>query len=193
MRVLILRQKLGFQLLILVVVACHGRRALAALIASADIVVEASRPRALAQLGIDAERCLRERPGTTWISLTAYGRDGPAANWVGFGDDAAVAAGATAALRERSGYEVFCGDALADPLAGTHAALAGLASFQAGGGHRLDLSLRDVTAAILADAPMPPGASVDERDVTPPRARPAPGAAAPLGRDTADVLQPLPC
>lgn len=170
-----------------------GLRALRALIGSADLVVEASRPRALAQLGVDADRCLRARPGTTWISLTGYGREGPGRNWIGFGDDAAVAAGTTAALRERSGHEVFCGDALADPLAGVHAALAGLASFEAGGGHRLDLSLRDVTAAILVDAPMPPEASVQGGDVSPPRAREPEGRAAALGADTADVLRRLPC
>ena len=166
---------------------------LRSLIASADIVVEASRPRALAQLGIDADRCVRERPGTTWISLTAYGGQGPPANWVGFGDDTAVAAGTTAALRDRTGQQVFCGDALADPLTGAHGALAGLASFQAGGGHRLELSLRDVTAAVLVDAPMPPVAPVDPAQIAPPRTRVSPRPAAALGADSAAVLGALPC
>lgn len=170
-----------------------GRRALAALIDSADIVIEASRPRALEQLGIDAPRVLRERPGTTWISITGHGRERPGRDWIAFGDDAAVAAGATAALHAATGHQVFCGDALADPLTGCHAALAGWASFRTGGGHLLDLSLRDVTAAILIDAaldsaPLPSGVAV-----APPRMR-APARRAPaLGADTRDVLRSLAC
>jgi crotonobetainyl-CoA:carnitine CoA-transferase CaiB-like acyl-CoA transferase len=171
-----------------------GRRALAALLASADIVIEASRPRALEQLGIDAAACVRARPGTTWISLTGYGRAAPGRNWIAFGDDAAVAAGTTAALRAHSGREVFCGDALADPLAGCHAALAGWASFRAGGGHLLDVSLCDVTAAILIDAPLAPGAGLPAgAAVAAPRMREPAAAAAPLGAAPRAVLRSLAC
>ncbi|MBW2418529.1 MAG: CoA transferase, partial [Deltaproteobacteria bacterium] len=51
-----------------------GRRRLQGLVAAADIVVEATRPRALAQLGIDAEALVAERPGITWVGITGYGR-----------------------------------------------------------------------------------------------------------------------
>lgn len=171
----------------------EGRRQLRALIASADVVIEASRPRALEQLGIDAERCVRERPGTTWISLTGYGREVPARGWVAFGDDATVAAGTSEAMRRQTGHAGFCGDALADPLTGVHAALAGWASYRAGGGHLLDLSLHDVTAAILVDAPMPSQAVIADRDVAPPRLRRPAARAAELGADTTDILRQLPC
>ena len=169
------------------------RCALRALISSADVVIEASRPRALQQLGIDAAQCVRERPGTSWISLTGYGRSQPEANWIAFGDDAAVAAGTTAALRVQTGCEVFCADALADPLTGAHAALAGLASYRAGGGHLLELSLRDVTAAITVDAALDPETSASTLAAAAPRMRRADCAASPLGVDTADVLAGLPC
>ena len=82
---------------------------------------------------------------------------------------------------------------LADPLTGVHGALAGLASFQAGGGHRLELSLRDVTAAVLVDAPMPPVARIDPTQIAPPHARVSPRPAAALGADSATVLGALPC
>jgi hypothetical protein len=49
------------------------RRALLSLIAGSDIVIEASRPRALEQLGIDADRIARNTPGLVWISITAHG------------------------------------------------------------------------------------------------------------------------
>ena len=76
-----------------------GRRALAALLAAADVVIEASRPRALAQLGL-APEMIPHRDGQVWLSITGYGRgdgdgDGDVA-WaerVAFGDDAAVAGG----------------------------------------------------------------------------------------------------
>jgi hypothetical protein len=91
---------------------------------------------------------------------------------------------------------VFCGDALADPLAGCHAALAGWASFRAGGGHLLDLSLRDVTAAILVDAAVDPAerpAATAVAAVAAPRIRAPAGRAPALGADTDDVLRSLAC
>jgi crotonobetainyl-CoA:carnitine CoA-transferase CaiB-like acyl-CoA transferase len=111
----------------------------------ADCLVESSRPRALAQLGLDPRAWLAERRGRSWLSITGYGRDDPAPGRVAFGDDAAVAAGLAHATGGADG-PLFCGDAIADPLAGLHAALALAASQQAGGGHLIDVSLHDVTA-----------------------------------------------
>src|SRR5439155_9478909 len=67
---------------------------LAALLASADMLIESARPRALAQLGVDAEAFVAARAGRVWLSITGYGRGDPAPGRVAFGDDAAVAAGA---------------------------------------------------------------------------------------------------
>jgi crotonobetainyl-CoA:carnitine CoA-transferase CaiB-like acyl-CoA transferase len=122
----------------------------------ADIVIEASRPRALRQLGIEAERLVDANPGLTWISLTGYGRLEPMGNWVGFGDDAAIAAGLGLRFAHCHGTPAFCGDAIADPLTGLHAALAAWHSYRSGGGRLLALALRDVVAHCLAfDAATP--------------------------------------
>jgi hypothetical protein len=86
---------------------------LAALLASADLVVESARPRALAQLGIDAERFVAARAGRVWLSITGYGRGDAAPGRVAFGDDAAVAAGAAHAVADDAG-PLFCADAIAD-------------------------------------------------------------------------------
>ena len=172
----------------------RGRERLRALIARADLVVESARPRALAQLGIDASEWVRSGAGRTWISLTGYGRGDPEPARVAFGDDAAVAAGVAHRLLPRAGTPVFCGDALADPLTGLHAALAALASWRVGGGHLLDLSLRDVTAHALAFpmAETTPGPVGDETaPAAPPRARRVRDTARPLGRDTEAVLREL--
>lgn len=122
----------------------HKQRGVAELldlIASADIVIEGSRPRALRQMGVIAEDLVRDNPGLSWISISGYGRDEPMANWVAFGDDAAVAGGLSARIYESTGQWLFCGDAIADPLTGLHAALAAYASWTAGGGHLISLSL----------------------------------------------------
>jgi crotonobetainyl-CoA:carnitine CoA-transferase CaiB-like acyl-CoA transferase len=118
-----------------------GRQQLLELIHHADIVLEGSRPRALRQMGIIAEDLVADRPGLTWVSISGYGRDEPQANWIAYGDDAGVAAGLSAIMHEATGQWVICGDAIADPLTGLHAALAGWASWRAGGGHLMALSL----------------------------------------------------
>jgi len=129
-----------------------GRRALRALLTHADIVIEGSRPRALRQMGIVAEELLREVPGLTWLSITAHGRDAPAGDWVGFGDDAAVAAGLSAVLHRATGRWLICGDAIADPFTGLHAALAAQAAWLAGGGQLLSLSLAGTVRHAIAFA-----------------------------------------
>ncbi|WP_298692770.1 CoA transferase [uncultured Sphingomonas sp.] len=125
---------------------------LRALIRHADIVIEGSRPRAFRQLGIDA--AAEAARGATWISITAHGRDGDAADWIGFGDDAGVAGGLSAAMRRSWGEPLFAGDAIADPLTGITAALAGWASWLGGGGRIVDIALASVVAhaCALADA-----------------------------------------
>ena len=131
-----------------------GRRALRALIADADIVIEASRPRALRQMGLVAEDIIDSQPGLTWLSITGYGRDEPAANRVAYGDDAGIAAGLSAILHNVTGRWLVCGDAIADPLTGLHGALAGWASWRSGGGQLIDLPLSAVVRhCITATAP----------------------------------------
>lgn len=126
--------------------SARGRNELAELLDMADIVIEASRPRALAQLGLAPE----DRPhpdGQVWLSLTGAGRGDPMC--VAFGDDAAVAGGLVGRYRDEP---VFCADAIADPLSGICAALAVASAVRGGGGVLIDLSMR-ATAAAFATAP----------------------------------------
>ncbi len=168
-----------------------GRSALLRLLERADVVIESARPRALRQLGIDAEALVRRIPGLTWLSITGYGRREPGADWVAFGDDAGVAAGLAVATAEPGAPPLFCADAIADPLAGLHAALAAYATWQAGGGALLDLALVDVAAHVLGTTPRAdrPGLHVA---VSKPRARSVARRAAALGAHTREVLAELP-
>lgn len=174
------------------------RDRLRAVVEDADIVVESSRPRALRQLGIDAEAMVRARPGLTWIALSGYGRDEPRANWIAYGDDAAIDAGLSRVMREATGDIHFVGDAIADPLAGLHAALLAWWSWQRGGGRLLSVSLSECVRHIVEWGPREPWrarmASWESvlREagvaVAAPAARAKRGAAAPLGAHTAEIL-----
>jgi crotonobetainyl-CoA:carnitine CoA-transferase CaiB-like acyl-CoA transferase len=121
-----------------------GRQHAAALIEAADVVIEASRPRALEQLGLGPHE-RPGRPGRVWLSITGHGRDEPGRDWIAFGDDAAVAGGLVA--RDQRGDPVFCGDALADPLTGLTGALAVLRAREAGGGCLIDLAMSRAAAS----------------------------------------------
>ena len=93
----------------------HGINQLRELIANADVVIEGSRPRAMQQLGIDAEQIVRDAQPQVWLSITGYGRSGDAGQRVGFGDDCAVAGGLV--VQAPAGPQ-FLGDAIADPISG---------------------------------------------------------------------------
>ncbi len=132
------------------------QRLLRHVLAAADLVVEASRPRAMANLGIDPLELL-ERCGTSWVSITGHGRvDHP--NRIGFGDDAAVAGGLW--LEGSDGPE-FVGDAIADPLTGLAAAAFGAEILAADRAAVVEVPL--VRAAAWANrAPVPAAVGGDE-------------------------------
>ncbi|MET0953004.1 MAG: CoA transferase [Aeromicrobium sp.] len=161
-----------------------GGAALRSLLDAADVVLEASRPRALRQLGIDASA--HARSGTIWASITAYGRDGEDGMRVGFGDDVAAGAG----LVGWRGHEPCpAADALADPLAGVVAAAAVIDALSDDHGCLLDVSMHDV-AAFAATLDRPSTWSTRPARATPPSVEPVPPAAPP-GADTARVLAEL--
>lgn len=178
-----------------------GQEQLRQLLLHADIVVEASRPRALRHMNIVAEEIIAHNPKLTWLSITGYGRDEPQDNWIAFGDDAGVAAGLSQVLLDATGEPMFCGDAIADPLTGMHAALAIWASYLRGGGELLSLSLRDVVAHCIHFDGAIDATSVRARyrdwvtalqhsgePIAAPSARVPVGAARALGADTQAVL-----
>jgi crotonobetainyl-CoA:carnitine CoA-transferase CaiB-like acyl-CoA transferase len=164
------------------------RDVLRALLATADIVIEASRPRALANLGLAPEG-IQHKSGQVWLSITGYGRAEP--DRVAFGDDAAVAGGLVGWPADPADGPVFCADAVADPLTGVCGALAVAQSVAEGGGHLIDLPMRSAAAAFAA-APEPGHGPHDVRpdgtvycpeagraqDILPPRPPVPPGRAA---------------
>lgn len=128
------------------------------LLAVADVVIESSRPDALVNRGLGPTD-VPARDGRVWLRVTGHGTDGERAHWVGFGDDAAVSGGLVGHDPAGTG-PVFCGDAIADPLTGMHAALAVAESLQRGGGEIIEIALASV-AAEYAALPLASGDNVD--------------------------------
>ncbi|MCC7077354.1 MAG: CoA transferase [Acidimicrobiia bacterium] len=164
--------------------------ALGRLLDSADIVIESSRPRALDQLGLGPDMVLARSPATVWVSITGYGRSGAWRDRVAFGDDAAAAAGLIAWDGDTP---CVCGDAIADPLAGLHAAVSALSLWVAARGGLVDVSMRDAVASALVGVEdpsplptLPDGVSVQEPSARTPQLR-----ASALGADTDGVLAGL--
>jgi hypothetical protein len=116
------------------------------LLEAADVVIESSRPSALRIRGLDAEG-VTARDGRVWVRITGHGADGERGNWTAFGDDASVGGGLVG--RGPAG-PVFCGDAIADPLTGMHAALAVAESLARGGGEVVDIAMAAVAATYAA-------------------------------------------
>jgi hypothetical protein len=161
----------------------EGRGALAALLRAADVVVEASRPRALEQLGIRPAELGPAGP-LAWVSITGHGRAGAAAHRVAFGDDAAAAAGLLAPTHRGP---VFVADAVADPLAGMAAAAAALDALDRGGRWLLDVALVDVAAWVAAGAGAGRWSEVADPPLPAPAAVTGPPAPA-MGAHTGEVL-----
>lgn len=161
----------------------EGVKTLRALIRRADVVIEASRPRAFEQLGIYAVDEVGGGGPQVWISITGYGRTDPRAR-VAFGDDAAAGGGLVV---WHEGVALFCADAIADPITGLAAANACLDALASGGRWLLDVSMAGVCAELAG-----PTLSVSpDVAVAPPRSRPVVRAASELGADTARVLTEL--
>ena len=163
------------------------------LLKAADLVLEGSRPRVMDQLGINPAELADA--GVSWLSINAYGRTGDAALRVGFGDDTAVAGG----LWLAGGPPNFVADAVADPIAGLAAAALGarlLASEQA---TVSEVPLARAASWASAGATLESEAARlhndgdhwlvdlgDERlPVQPPRHRPLPAQAKPVGSHNA--------
>ncbi|HTY30880.1 MAG TPA: CoA transferase [Mycobacterium sp.] len=145
------------------------------LLAVADVVIEGSRPAALTRRGLGPEH-VAPRAGRIWLRVNGYDDSRPA-----FGDDAAVGGGLVGASGA-AGLDgpVFCGDAIADPLAGLEAAQAAAESLGRGGGDLIHVTMAAVAARYAA---LPTVASVAQHPAPPPQAPPHRARAAELGAD----------
>lgn len=148
--------------------------ALRDLLAVADVVIEASRPEALARRRLGPDD-VPVQAGRIWVRISGHG---PQSRRPAFGDDAAVAGGLVGA------GPVFCADAIADPLAGLEAGRAVLASLNRGGGELIEIAMAAVAASYAA---LPVCQPRSDRPVLPPQAPEVTTSAASLGADNDTV------
>ena len=80
-----------------------GRETLAALLRAADVFVQGYRPGAVAAFGFGPQEAARIRPGIVYVSLCAYGYEGPWAGRRGFDSLVQTASGFNAAEAEAFG------------------------------------------------------------------------------------------
>jgi predicted amidohydrolase YtcJ len=160
-----------------------GRANLRRLLTRADVVIEASRPRALSQLGVGADDVLASGRPRVWVSITGFGHTGAGARRVAFGDDAAVAGGLVA--WDEAG-PCFCAAAIAGPAAGLLAAAAVVTALGRGGRWLLDVALSGVAAFLAGPWATKPfdGRTRASLPFARPRSRTPTGRAAPLGEHT---------
>lgn len=129
-----------------------GRRRLGEIVSGADVVITSSRPRALEQLGLDAEAIVRHRRPRVWLMISGYGQTGEWQNRAAFGDDAAVAGGL---IGWHGTTPCFFGDAVADPFTGLAATVAVLSALESDGAWTIDASMADVAAGTSIPTPTP--------------------------------------
>ena len=82
-----------------------GRETLAGLLRQADIFVQGYRPGAIAAIRLQPEEAARLRPGIVYVSLCAYGHEGPWAGRRGFDSLVQNANGLNDAEAEAAGAE----------------------------------------------------------------------------------------
>lgn len=159
----------------------RDRDQLHTLLSIADVVLEGSRPAALARRGLSPP----DVPGPTgrvWLRISGYGTQGKNALRPAFGDDAAVAGGLVV---RADGKPTFCGDAIADPLTGLSAAQAVVEALDDGGGQLVEIAMAEVAASYTR---LPDALDAPAHKSLPPRpCRPA----STIGADNTAVVQLL--
>lgn len=136
--------------------ACEADRERArGLARRADVVVENFRVGWMAEHGLDYAALRAENPRLVYCSITGYGQTGPDAHLPGYDFLAQARGGLMAITGEPDGAPMKVGVAVADLIAGLHAATGILAALHArertGEGAYLDVSLLDCQVAALAN------------------------------------------
>ena len=134
--------------------AAGGRAVFAALLESADVLMESFRPGVLDRLGFDEDRLAADYPELIVCSITGYGQTGPATDEAGHDLNYIARAGLLHATGTRSGALAIPGFQVADIAGGALYAVAGVLAAllkheRGGGASRLDVSMTDGAVSFL--------------------------------------------
>ncbi|SFB90014.1 Crotonobetainyl-CoA:carnitine CoA-transferase CaiB [Polaromonas sp. OV174] len=138
----------------------RGRELIRTLAAQADIVIESFRPRVMKRLGLTYADLSKDKPNLIYVSVTAFGSDGPYAERPGTDSAIQAMSGMMEVNRDRNGNPRKVGILVVDIAAGIYTAQAiGAALYRRatqGVGAYVEISLLEVAAAVQS------GAIVDE-------------------------------
>jgi len=130
------------------------RRALGALAARADVFVQAFRPGVIERLGFDYSRVSEDNPAVLYLSVSAYGAEGPARSLPGYDPLMQAQAGIMSVTGHPGGDPARVGTSIVDLATGTWGAVAVLSALRerdrTGEGRHLRVSLLDSSLAWMA-------------------------------------------
>ena len=133
--------------------SAEGAEALAALIASADILVENFRPGSLSKLGFGYGDVAKSNPRLIYCSISGYGQNGPRAALPGYDVVLQGETGFMDATGAPDGEPMRAGVAITDYLAGLYAVQGILLALQdrhrSGLGQRVDIALFDSMLSVM--------------------------------------------
>ncbi|MFQ5382324.1 MAG: CoA transferase, partial [Dehalococcoidia bacterium] len=132
----------------------QGKKAFLALVGRSDVVIENNSARVMGNLGLDFTALREVNPGIIMCSMSGYGGTGPEKDYSAFGSNIE----ATSGLASINGYgpaEFYpTGTFYADPVTGTHGAVAILAALntrnRTGEGQWIDMSLLEAVLPYFA-------------------------------------------
>jgi crotonobetainyl-CoA:carnitine CoA-transferase CaiB-like acyl-CoA transferase len=131
----------------------EGRRAIEALVAKADVLVENFRPGTLGAIGLGYDDVAARCPGLIYVSISGFGLAGPRRDEPGYDAVAQAEGGLMSITGTADGPPVRVGVAVADIAAGMFAfqglLLALVARGRTGRGQLVDVSLLDAVTALL--------------------------------------------
>lgn len=133
----------------------EGRKLMRRLALQSDVLIESFRPGVMERLGLSYAELTRERPDLVYVSVTAFGPDGPYADRPGSDSTLQALTGMMVANRDSQGHPRKIGLLLVDVSTGVYAAQAtGAALYRRalhGKGAHVQVSLLEAAAAVQSN------------------------------------------
>jgi crotonobetainyl-CoA:carnitine CoA-transferase CaiB-like acyl-CoA transferase len=151
----------------------NGAEIVRKLAKTADVFVENYRPGTMQDHGLDYDRVKQDNPNIIYMSISAFGQNGPHGHRPGF-DDVVQATSGFMSINVRGDGAIRTGGPVLDYATGMHATSSVLAAIllrqQTGEGQRIDVAMQDVTMLLMnrhtsiaasTGVPVPPGQNRD--------------------------------
>jgi crotonobetainyl-CoA:carnitine CoA-transferase CaiB-like acyl-CoA transferase len=129
--------------------AAAGREAVLRLAARSDVFLQSLRPGLAERLGLGPEAVRERSPRVVYVSVGAFGREGPLREDAGYDPLMQAFAGIVAVTGEPDRPGVRVGTSLVDFSTGLWAALAVVSALHAGGPRTIDLSLFETAVGLM--------------------------------------------